>query len=541
MWTVNLAKPKKGVMNHGNYPSHFHPSFEGNGQSAALWLWLVIGSLLLIGVLAYYYVDYDHPFILATVSRALYVDEGFYADAAQNLVKFGSWDLPYDSRHWPGAPFLAFLQSITFSVVGVSLTAARMLSVGLSIMGGLALYSIARTRMTPAIAGLLTLSGVLTLNFVAHGRAAIPDPAATSLSLLAIAAFVRIRNRSIAIPLSLLLAFFAFSSKMYFLFAFATLIGLWLAELFLVPAISPARWDLRAMGTLVISLVAIGLGYWLYRSIYIDEITNFLHINSNKKPRLDPTYLYYSVKASLQVLAYNTKAHVFLIAMGISTAYFLLSRLMPHKLMQLWSDIRSVTRGEWAMGMFLVLGLFVIGSLRLHKAHYHFFAILPIVFLGVAFLNRALPAKYRLAVISVFVLGHLAYQAPLYYQWFERPQKTTIVDASIEMARLIDTQSTQKVIPVIGEYSAELALFSMRMHSLDAKWISMAGLCERLDYWKPPYHVNVVWPGSASARERDKIVQCDGVSEYKELARYNVFAPWKDEIVLSQLIYNADQ
>ena len=90
---------------------------------------------------------------------------------------------------------------------------------------------------------------------------------------------------------------------------------------------------------------------------------------------------------------------------------------------------------------------------------------------------------------------------------------------------------------MIGEYSAQLGLFSNRIMSLDAKWVPTSTLCERLNYWRPQYHVNVVWQWSSSQDERHKFKECDFVKGIQEKARYPVFPEWKDEIVLTRIYY----
>ncbi len=93
------------------------------------------------------------------------------------------------------------------------------------------------------------------------------------------------------------------------------------------------------------------------------------------------------------------------------------------------------------------------------------------------------------------------------------------------------------MIPVIGEYSAELGLYSKRLQSLDVKWVSLDKLCKRIEYWRPKFHVNVVWPNSASSTARDILLKCDVVTDYQEINRFSLFEPRKDELVLTRLEY----
>jgi len=519
--------------------SIFFPSYQTDKKSKYQYLSLTILTvfLLLLGFLAYYTIDLDHPFALATTSRALYVDEGFYADAAQNFAKFNQWMFPLDSRHWPGAPFLTSVQTVVFSLFGVSLEAARLVSIVLSLISLFALYGIARASLTPYVSLLISVSAALTFSFLAHARTAIPDPTAASMAILAFLVFVRVRKRELAIPLSIIFSFFAFFSKMYLLSAFMTIVFLWSVELFLLPKLDKCAFDKKAIMIFLLSLFLIGVFYLSYYYIFRKDIAVYYYINSNKLPFLDIKYLYAKISMSLRILPFNTKTNIFLIAIGISISYFILLSLWPKNFRKLVSKFRAMGRAEYAIGIWLILGLLMIGILPLHKAHYQFFSILPIVFLGAASLKLIFSGRPFIIIVSLFVIAHLAYQVPFYKQWAKRPQKTAIFDASYNMVEIIHRASRDKMIPVIGEYSAELALFSDRVFSLDARWVSFRALCERVNYWKPQFHVNVVWPGSVSTRERDLIARCDVVESVEEMKRYKVFDLWKDEIVLTKIRY----
>ncbi len=238
--------------------AHLYPSFQAKkyDNSRTIAIRILLGLLLSVAILGYFTLDIDHPFLLLDIaSRALYVDEGFYADAAQNFKKFGQWDMPLDSRHWPGAPFMAFIQTIVFSIFGVSLSAARLISIGLSLLSILAFYFIARTRFTPLVSLGLCSATLLSFNYIGFSRAAIADPTASCMSMLALLAYVRIQTKQLAIPLSLVFAYLAFFSKMYFLFALATMVFLWGVELIVLPYLFKERIDRKAIVMFVISLL----------------------------------------------------------------------------------------------------------------------------------------------------------------------------------------------------------------------------------------------------------------------------------------------
>lgn len=496
-----------------------------------------------LAIFAYSTIQIDHPFKLLDISsRALYVDEGFYADAAQNLVKFGQWDMPLDSRHWPGAPFLAMLQSIVFSVFGVSLTGARLISIILSLISVFALYALCRMRFTPGWSLVVSLSGLVTFNFLGFSRAAIADPTASAMAFIALLIFARLRLRSFAIPLSLLFAFFAFFSKMYFLFALATMVFLWFTELVVFPLIFRDRkFEPSSVGVFCLSLIGLALFYWAFRSYFSEEIKNFLDINSNKTPKLNWLALYYTFDDAFEKMPYHTKSPYMLLVLASAAIFYLLSRFIPSHFKHTLAGIRNLNRADWAVGTYLVAGYVLVGMLSIHKAHYHFFTILPVIYLATSAIFLIFSGWFRHAALGLVLAAHLVHQVPFYSGWVERPNLTSMYELSEDITALIERENpTDDIVPIIGEYSAQAALFSPRMMSLDAKWVSQKALCERIDYWKPKYHVNVVWPKSGSRRERDLIAKCPSIAGYEEIKRYASFLEWKDEIVFTRLHYKKE-
>ncbi len=251
-------------------------------------------------------------------------------------------------------------------------------------------------------------------------------------------------------------------------------------------------------------------------------------------------YLYNSFADATRKLPYHTKAPYFIIILFLSAAYYFISLLRAKLLVKLLDDLRQLGRAEWAIGTYFVAGFLVVGALVHHKAHYHYFTILPIAFLAIACLNLIFTTWSKTALIASALALHLLYQLPYYAAWIDRTNPTSMVDASREMSGFISAENPAKMVPIIGEYSAQLALYGDTLMSLDAKWGSGKAMCERVAHWRPAYHVNVVWPDSSSRRERDYIAQCDVVSGYQEISRYPIFKPWHDEIVLSRLLYTEE-
>lgn len=506
--------------------------------------WDILMFLVLLCLLIAAYLTHDMNFAYGTgsLTRALYVDEGFYSDAAQNLIKLGQWDMLHDSRHWPGSPMTAILQSIAFSLFGASVGVARMLAAVLVALGAWALYSIARTRFHPGVSVLLVLSSISTMTFFAIARAAVTDPMAMVMFLVGVWAFVRLENRALAIPLSLGFAFLAFFSKMYFIFAPATMIALWLGELLLLPRIFEREINGVLVKRLFLSLAVILLVYFSYRIYFDAEISNFLAINANKSPALELDRIIQSMKISIEFIPRNTQAVVFLFSLLLTIGYVLIRFVVTRAastaawLPELRDSLSQISRAEWAMGIFLVSGMLTISSLRVLKTHYHFFAIIPFAFLAVAMLYHLFPRKLAAYLSVVVLFAHIAYQVPAYREWLSRPQPRSIDTVSREIAAQLHAEYPTGLIPVVGEYSAQLGLFSERIISIDAKWVPKTELCARLNYWKPPYHVNVVWHNSATRKMIEKIARCPSVRV--EAPVYHRSLPLKNDfIALSRLYY----
>lgn len=519
--------------------SWFEPSRPGGSPAGAVSgpFWIMVVLLLAVAGAAYATILLDHPFLISSHSRALYVDEGFYSAGAQNFAKFGHWGFPFDFPHWVGAPFLTMLQSLVFPVFGASLDTARMLSVVLSLVTALAFYSLARMSLSPGTAALLTISSVLTFNYAANARSALADPVAVCAAMLALLAFARLRVKTLAIPLSLALALAATFTKPYYIFTPAVIAALWAVELIIVPAWRGQHIDRRLPGVLVVS--AGGLGALLLGFLYVFQASfaERFAVGAGKLPLLDLAYLRDSLLYSMQQLPYNTKAHVYLAVIPIGALVALVLLLLPGTRQGLHARFNELSRADAAVAVWLVAGLLLTGTLRILKPHYQFFAILPLCFAGVTALRLIAPGRLRTILIGAIPVIHLAFQWPYYERWMQRPEKTAFLDASREIVRTIHQDSSGSMVPVIGEYASQLGLFSPRIFPLDAKWAPEYSLCERVHYWQPRFHVNIVWPGSRSQQETQWIADCSEVDTVKEVARYPVFEPRNDELVLSRIAY----
>lgn len=522
-------------MDHNS--SFFLPSFDAasrNHVSPSFWFMLAV--LVGLFVLAYETVHVDHPILIMSISRALYVDEGFYSDAAQNFAKFGRWGFHLDFPHWSSDPLVTFFQSLVFYFFGASLETARMLSVSMSVASALVFYSLLRMGMRPFMSMLLTISGILTFNFLTFSRSAFTDPTSTCLALLALLSFARIRAKNLAIVLSVGFAFLAFLSKLYFLHTLAAVVALWIIELVIIPAFKKDEIQKRSLILLGVSVAVSAAFYMLFLFRFGERLSEYIAINTYLIPYSDVGFIWAKTLEALHELPYDTKAHVYLWTIVVSAAACLVFLFWPRQRAALVSRIADLTRAELALCLWLIVGLLAVGIGQAIRPHYHFFAILPLVAAGAVALKLVLPPRLQTTAICTVAVLHLLFQGPYYLRWADRSEKTSVYDASREIVRSIYEQSGEDpMIPVIGEYAAQLGLYGERIFSLDAKWTPSYSLCERVMLWKPRFHVNVVWPKSRSHRETDWIAECPKVEKTQEIARFPIFMD--DELVLSRIDY----
>lgn len=148
--------------------------------------------------LHYLHLSADFPSNSPWMDWSKYTDEGWYGDAAIRQLQLGHWYVPGDFNPGVALPIWPLLEFLLFSVTGVSLVAARALSV--SVFGGIlaAAYVLVRrcsvrTRLLPGASISLASEIAVTLMAVspfcyAISRLAILEPLVVLLGLLALLA-----------------------------------------------------------------------------------------------------------------------------------------------------------------------------------------------------------------------------------------------------------------------------------------------------------------------------------------------------------------
>ena len=497
-------------------------------------LLLVLTLLFCSGIVS---IRLDPPFGLATYSRALYADEGFYVDAARNLVQFGRWSLPYDFDHWPGAPMLNVILAAVFGLFGASLESARISSMIFSFASCLIFYNLCRTVFDRLPSAALTLAAASTLNFIAFARSTLADPTATFFSLSALLIYVRFTNRLWAIPASLTLALVAHLTKSYFITALIAIVVLWIFELAI--RLHHYKWQFRRT-----DIVIFGASLFLLTGMYLCYLWHFwvpisywTHVTVGPKAGdFNAFEIIWNYLRQLRSLPFYTKTHIFIASSIICTLIIVMTAELRAKLRGI------INRTDLAIIVWLTLGLALVGSLDQQRPRYLFFAILLLCYIGARVAQIVAPGRHKNTVIVALAIAHIAIQAPFYYFWLTRDQNTAQYDMGVRMANLIDQRDNARLVPVIGEMAAFVALFSSRIHSLDAKWVAPDySLCDRIGRWRPRFHVNLVWPGSETHHELAMVTACEPVTGATEIERIVTFRPWHDEAVLSELHYGVNE
>ncbi len=498
---------------------------------------LVISCFVALGVA---FIELDHPFTLATFSRALYSDEAFYSDGARNFLIFGQWSFPYDYAHWPAAPLLTAIRIPAFALFGVSLETARITSMAFGFIGCLAFYATVRTHLRPVIAAALTIAGAVTFSFATYARSALADPTATALALVALLIYVRFSGQKWAVPTSLLFGFLAFFAKSYFVTAFLAIIALWTIDILVRPILDRAEISYRRIFTFFFSMLSIGAVYVSYHILFSEIVAEWSSSTlDNKLGHMHPITIFIYELRALKALPFTTKTHVFLLAIAVAVVFYLFSRLRPGKLSAIVNDWRQLSRAELAYVVWLCAGLAFLSLLKLQKEHYFFFLIFPICFLGASALVRLVPERLTLPAVMLLVVGHIAVQAPLYAQWWTRSPNNALFEGSRTVAGIIDNADPRNQVPVIGSMAATISFFSDRILAVEAAWMpNRKDLCAAVEHWRPPFHVATFFPKSQSYGMLDNVAGCNVVRSTEQVVDISLLPIRGDRLVLTRLYFH---
>lgn len=172
-----------------------------NDNSARPWLatgifWLAaIGLPLLVGLVLLRTIDHD-PARGVTFSNSPFSDEAWRALNARNLVLFGSWSTDDLALHLVQTP-LSAVQAIVFSIAGVGLVQARLISVAATV--AMTAVFLLGLRRELGLAGAVTAAAAVSMSALSlyYGRLALLEPTvALALSIAAVSA-IRVERESV--------------------------------------------------------------------------------------------------------------------------------------------------------------------------------------------------------------------------------------------------------------------------------------------------------------------------------------------------------
>lgn len=134
--------------------------------------YLCVTILILLAGLRFAYLQADFPLDLGA-NDMVYTDEGWWARNAIALVKEGHWYIDDGYNTINSLPVVPILQSFWFHWFGISLGAARALTVICSLLISALVYSIVRREVNPTLAWLAPLIILSSYSLFAYSRLAI--------------------------------------------------------------------------------------------------------------------------------------------------------------------------------------------------------------------------------------------------------------------------------------------------------------------------------------------------------------------------------
>jgi hypothetical protein len=151
--------------------------------------WVLLGIAAVFLALHFIHLKADFPNNTEWRDWAKYTDEGWYGDAAIRHYQLGHWNVPGDFNPGAALPVLPLLEGLLFQVTGVSLAAARALSVTFFALALAGCYAWMRLWCGPASLAPAATAALLAISpfCFAFSRLAILEPL---LVLWAIAALL---------------------------------------------------------------------------------------------------------------------------------------------------------------------------------------------------------------------------------------------------------------------------------------------------------------------------------------------------------------
>ena len=439
-----------------------------------------------------------------TRSGVLYMDEGWYSNAAVNFRISGEWYVEGDFNPSVNMPIGQLLQTVMFSIRGMSLASAR-LTVALFSLLLVALVYLLTKRYTDMTTSLLIVS-LLSLNFMffAYSRLAILEIIMMSFIVLSlfIVSSTRVRSNVFAVVISSLVLAIAALTK-----------STALSVLPILMYLSSLRGEDLKKGILLAGIsVAVFAAIFATYTLFVfyafpDDFSHYREIN-------------FSSRSSKGVLAVaKSGIRGFLQSRCVGTIIYPVSMLSSLLLFLRSRDFRkNVLVRLSLLWIFLHLGL--LSTISYHPPRYFLPLAIPVVILFAVAL-KSLPAylgkRVAFSAQLVIVLCFTILSGSRILEYVSNPSNT-FVNMVREVERIISSdRETSQDAMLIGHFANTISLetgirsINSSLGTRDLEW--------KMEKYRPDYYITLGnEPHVVNVLERDcslgKIAEWDVFNNY---------------------------
>lgn len=462
------------------------------------WEWVLLGALLLAVGARFVRLEIDPPYNIISNSGEFLTDEGWYTKSAQLHAKFGEWTSEHDMAWFSHTSLFSLVESVAFSLFGVGVRVARLVSVVASCVSLAAFYLMLRTIQPRAVALATCLIAAIALPCFAYSRMALVEPLGIAASMTALAAWVRLPRGVPACGAGLLLAAAAYFVKVSFIFTFVALVLLSLGEAALL-----VRDRRRGAALAVLALAALVPAAAAAAQAHVSALA----------PEQSATFVQWHVKSRVDELSFDSVVYSEAkVAFKLATTTGCLTLFVIGVLGTIALVIRDRhlpglprTRTTWALLLWGLGGASFFGLFEYQPPRYLLFAVFPIVFIAVSVV-RDLPPRDRWCLRVMLLLAvHAGAQIPGYAAWLGRGSLASADAASRSAVAKMDLTGAEGGVGVIGGTASFLGLYDERIRPLDYRHEDE--LASRVQRWRPRYLVT--FPDAAQFI----VINCPGIVE----------------------------
>ena len=405
--------------------------------------WLYAAWLALILAFAsfhYIHLEADFPNHSPWIEDwAKYTDEGWYGNAAVRAHLTGHWYVPGDFNPAPAVPVWPFLEWIVFAFTGVSITAARSLSVSFFVLELILGYLLLRSR-GPRWMALLAITLAVTSPFLyAFSRLAILEPMLVTFLLAGLNLAVRLprfrRPVSVSIVIGILftLMLLTKTTAVFLLPAlgWAILAALW-----------PDRRKALACSAAATASAALSFGAWMALVIHAGLLRDYRYLFFINK-YIKPTEWYWPLLSLWWSFKGGLWAdHILIPLAGIIVVLLLALTLRPGPPRRLWTD------PVFGASVLALAGYILFMTYQNHPQPRYYVVVALFAFFLIAIgaealltsaASGALRTLPRLAGITIVAATAITavFNAVWTLEYLAHPEYT-LVDAARNLTRYID-------------------------------------------------------------------------------------------------------